>query len=87
MTILLKKIDTEDIYIEDDLFDTKDTIDIKDTVRDIIEIINLNNDIYIPSDDGIATDGPKKVKIITHPNRVRLASERIKNKYQKQQQK
>ena len=79
----LKNRDTEDIYIEDDLFDTKDTTDIKDTASSIIKAMNLDNDIDVPSDDRIAIDGPKKVKIITGPNRVHLVSERIKKKCQK----
>lgn len=45
--------------------------------------MNLDNDIDAPSDDRIAIDGPKKVKIITGPNRVHLVSERIKKKCQK----
>ena len=79
----LKNIDTEDIYIEDDLIDTKDTTDIKDTSSSIIKAMNLDNDIDAPSDDRIAIDGPKKVKLITEPNRVHFVSERIKKKCQK----
>ena len=79
----LKNIDTEDIYIEDDLIDTKDTTDIKDTSSSIIKAMNLDNDIDAPSDDRIAIDGPKKVKLITEPDRVHFVSERIKKKCQK----
>ena len=32
-------------------------------------------------------DAPKKVKIITDPNRLRLASNRIKKNYERQRQK
>ena len=33
------------------------------TIPDDIETINIKDDIDIPSDDGIAIDAPKKVKI------------------------
>ena len=45
-----------------------------------IETISIEDDIDIPSDDGMAIDVPKKVKIIIDPNRLRLASNRIKKK-------
>ena len=41
----------------------------------------------MPSDDGTAIDVPKKSKIITDPNRLRLASNRIKKKYFRQKSK
>lgn len=88
MTIILfNYINTEDIYIEDDLFDKADTEDIKDTSKDTIETIYIDDDIDIPSDDGIAIDAPKKPKIITDTNRIRLAPNKIKKKYQKQRRK
>ena len=44
-----------------------------------IETITIEDDSHIPSDYGIATDAPKKVKIITiNSNQLRLASNRIK---------
>ena len=46
-----------------------------------METITIDHDIDIPSDDGIAIDAPKKIKIITDPNRLRLASNRIKKKF------
>ena len=46
-----------------------------------MKTITIDHDIDIPSDDGIAIDTPKKIKIITDPNRLRLASNRIKKKY------
>ena len=85
-----RNIDTEDIWIEDNLFDDYDTWAIKNiskkitdvakpdgtvfddtdfepveaiTIPDDIETINIKDDIDIPSDDGIAIDAPKKVKI------------------------
>ena len=55
------------------------------TTSDDIETINIEDDIDIPSDGGIATDAPKKVKIITtNSNQLRLASNRIKKKYLRQ---
>ena len=101
-----RDIDTEDIWIEDDLFDGYDTQAIKIiskeiidvakphrtvdfycepiktiTIPDDIETINITDDIDIPSDDGIAIDTHKKVKIITGLNRLRTASNKIKKKY------
>lgn len=52
---------------------------------DAIETINLI-DGDVPFAD-LATDAPKKVKIITDPNRIRLAFNRIMKKYQRQRQK
>ena len=80
-------IKTDDIYIEDYLFDNNDTTDIKDRATNILETINLDDDIDIPSDDEIAIDAPKKVKITTDPNRLWLAFNRIKKKYERQRQK
>ena len=44
--------ETDDIYIEDVLFDNNNATDIKDTATNIIETINLDDDIDIPSGDG-----------------------------------
>ena len=44
--------ETDDIYIEDVLFDNNNVTDIKDTATNIIETINLDDDIDIPSGDG-----------------------------------
>ena len=90
-----KNINTEDFWIEDGLFDNDDGQDIKDVLKEIIDVnepfvddfqspietIRLDDDIDIPSDDEIATDMPKKKIIIANPNRLRLASNRIKKKY------
>ena len=91
-----KNINTEDFWIEDGLFDNDDGQDIKDVLKEIIDVnepfvddfqspietIRLEDDIDIPSDDEIATDMPKKIIIIiANPNRLRLASNRIKKKY------
>ena len=52
-----------------------------------METITIDDNIYIPSNDGIATDAPKKIKIITDTNRLRLASDRIEKKYFRQKSK
>ena len=54
---------------------------VEDDFKSSIETITIDDDINIPSDDRIAIDRPKKIKIITDPNRLRLASDRIKKKY------
>ena len=51
------------------------------TIPDDIETINIKDDIDILSDDGIAIDAPKKVIVITDPNGLRIASNKIKKKY------
>ena len=63
LTILLMKtilltinIKTDDIYIEDDLFDNNDSQDIKDISGDVIKTIDLSDNIENPSDNGLATD-------------------------------
>ena len=84
---LFNNIKTDDIYIEDGLFDNNDSQDIKNISSDVIETIDLSDDIEIPSDNELANDAPKRIKIITHPNRTRLESRRILKKYQRQQQK
>ena len=56
-TILLTiNIKTDDIYIEDDLFDNNDSQDIKDISGDVIKTIDLSDNIENPSDNGLATD-------------------------------
>ena len=52
-----------------------------DNFESPIETTRLDDDIDIPSDERIAIDAPKKPKIITNPNRLHLASNRIKKKY------
>ena len=63
LTILLMKtilltinLKTDDIYIEDDLFDNNDSQDIKDISGDVIKTIDLSDNIENPSDNGLATD-------------------------------
>ena len=91
-----KNINTEDIWIEDNFFDNNNKEAIKDISKDIIdttnetitldndysiEIIVINEDIDIPSDDGlpINSDLPKKVKIISsNGNKIRLAADKLK---------
>ena len=74
------KVKTEDIYIEDNLFDDTDSKDIKKVSDGAIKKINFGDNIETPSDDEVALDGLKKIKII-------LASNRIIKKFQKQRQK
>ena len=83
---LFNNIKTDDIYIEDGLFDNNDSQDIKNISSDAIETIDLSDDIEIPSDNELANDAPKRIKINTHPNRTRLESRRTLKKYQRQQQ-
>ena len=75
---------TEDIWIEDDIFDNDNTQAIKNISKEIIDVavpietisvtddndefnpietITIEDEIDIPSDDGITIDDPKKVKI------------------------
>ena len=83
-----KNIETNDIYIEDGLFDNNDSQDIKNISGVVTETIVLSGDIEIPSNNELATDAPEKTNIIsTYPNRTRIESRRILKKYQKQQQK
>lgn len=91
---------TQDIWIEDDLFDNDDTQTIKNVSKEILDVtdpietialldddfklsvtIAIEDDIDIPSGDDIAIDAPQKLKIITDPKRLCLASNRIKKKY------
>ena len=61
-----KNIETDDIYIEDDLFDNNDSQDIKNISGDVIETIVLSGDIEIPSNNELATDAPEKTNITQH---------------------
>ena len=63
------------------VFDDIDFEPIETSIPDNIETINIKDDIDIPSDDSISNDAPKKVKIITNPNRLWIASNKIKKKY------
>ena len=54
------KIKTEDIYIEDNLFEDTDSKDIKKVSDGVIEKVNFGDNIEIPSDDEVAIDGSKK---------------------------
>ena len=75
---------------------SKEIIDVAESIETItvtddndefnpIEIIAIEDNIDIPSDDGIATDATKKVKIITtNSNQLRLASNRMEKKYLRQ---
>ena len=70
-----------------DLAEPRKTITVTDGNDEFnaIEAIATEDDIDIPSDDGIGIDAPKKVKIITtNSNQLRLASNRIKKKYLRQ---
>ena len=70
-------IKTEDIYIKDNLFDDTDSKDIKKFSDSVIKEINFDDNIEIPSDDKMAVDGPKKIKIIPKSNSAHLASNSI----------
>ena len=72
-------IKTEDIYIKDNLFDDIKDIkkDIKKVSDSVIKEINFDDNIEIPSDDKMAVDGPKKIKIIPKSNSAHLASNSI----------
>ena len=69
------------------VFDDIDFEPIETSIPDNIETINIKDDIDIPSDDSIAIDAPKKVEIITNPNRLWIASNKIKKKYTPQKPK
>ena len=68
---------------------SKEIIDLNEPFVDIIEddfkspmeTITVDDDIDISSNDGIAIEVPKKIKIITDLNRSHLASNRVKKKY------
>ena len=98
-------VETEDTWIEDDIFNNDNTQTIKNVSKEItdvtdpietivlpdddfkrIETITIEDDIDIPSDDSIAIDALKKIKI-TDPNRLRLASNKMKKKYLRQKSK
>ena len=74
------QIKPEDICIKENLFDASDSTDIKKVSDDAIQEINFGDNIEIPSDDRVAIDGPKNIKIISNLNSVGLASKR---RYQK----
>ena len=78
---------------------SKEIIDVAESIKTItvtddndefnpVEIIANQDNIDIPSDDSIAIDAIKKVKIITaNSNQLRLASNRIEKKYLRQKSK
>ena len=47
------------------MFDDTDSKDIKIITDGVIEEMNFDDNIEIPSDDEVAVDGPKKKKIPT----------------------
>ena len=53
------KIKTEDIYLEDNLFDDNDSKDIKKVSDNATEDVNLNNDVLFVD---LAKDGLKREK-------------------------
>ena len=65
------------------MFDDTHSKNIKRVSNGVMEEINFDDNIEIPSDDEVAVDGPKKIKIISNPNSLRLASNRIIRKYRK----
>ena len=85
----------DNLFNNDDKETTNDVSDdIVNTTNDIINIddnfpmekIVISDDVEIPSDRGISPDtGPsKKLKIISgNANKLRLAADKIKNKYKK----
>ena len=64
-----------------------ETEDIPDNIPSNLETIKTFKDIEIPSIDNLATDAPKKLKIISNPNSLRMASNKIKKKYIRQKSK
>ena len=74
------------------ILDNTEKIDIPDNTETIdvpknIETINFANDIKIPSDDGLANDAPKKIKIINKPDSLNIASNKVMKKYIRQKSK
>ena len=63
-----------------DVAEPIETITVTDDNDDFnpIETTSIEDDIDIPSDDGMAIGVPRTVKIIIDPNRLHLASNRIK---------
>ena len=62
-----------------DVAEPIETMTVTDDEFNPIKTNTIEDNIDIPSDDGIAIDTPKKVKIITtNSNQLRLASNRIK---------
>ena len=64
-----------------------ETEDIPDNIPSNLETIKTFKDIEIPSIDNLATDAPKKLKIISNPNSLHIASNKIKKKYIRQKSK
>ena len=60
------------------MFDDTDSKDIKIVTDGVIEEMNFDNNIEIPSDDEMAVDGPKKKKF---PSQIAYTSNRIVGKY------
>ena len=75
----------ETISIPDNL----ETVDIPDNIDipDNLETINTFEDVEIPFSDTLAIDAPKKLKIISKPNSLRIASNKIKKIYVSQKSK
>ena len=67
-------------YLEDE---TSTDTNLSNPNLDNIETIDLGIE-KIPDVIDVVSDALKKIKIISDPNRIRLASEKIKKKYQKQ---
>ena len=61
------------------MFDDTDSKDIKIVTDGVIEEMNFDNNIEIPSDDEVAVDGPKKKK--KFPSQIAYTSNRIVGKY------
>ena len=76
------------IFFDDvdfNILDNVETIDILENIETMdipenIETINIV-DIEIPSDDRLANDAPKKIKIINKRKSLRIASNKGKKKY------
>ena len=70
------------IYLEQLVWNTRSK-NVKRVSNGVMEEINFDDNIEILSDDEVAVDGPKKIKIIPNPNSLCLASNRIIRKYRK----
>ena len=80
-------IKTDDIYIEDNLFDNKDSQDIKEYFKWRNRSKRFKWQHWNTLWHRASNWCTKKLNIITHPNRTRIESRRILNKYWKQWQK
>ena len=60
------------------MFDDTDSKDIKIVTDGVIEEMNFDDNIEIPSDDEVAVDAPKKKKF---PSQIAYTSNRIVEKY------